>query len=216
VENELDPYKWLDKSRMEFLADGLFAIVITLLVLEIKVPVGESISSSADLLVLLKTQLPKFASYIMSFVVLMMVWSNYTVQYKYIDKVDRGLFLISVYLLFNISLVPFTTAFLSEHIHFKLSIVLYWFNLMLMGSSLGIHWHYVYKNELLKRPAAELADVNHVFVLRGKTALPLYTLCALLCFVSNYLSIALIFIVQISFALGIDQRIRIRWSKGRK
>lgn len=209
----VDPYKWFKIERLEFLADGIFAIVTTILILEIKVPVAEHVNSSMDLLALLKTQLPKFASYLMSFVTLIMYWSGYISQFKYIEKCDRGLLLINIYLLLCISLIPFSTAFLSENIDFKLSIVIYWLNLMLIGSSMAIQWHYVYKHELLKSPTNKLTDVNRVFILRGKTAIPLYTVGASLCFVSNYLSIAFILCVQISFALGIDQRIRIAMDK---
>ena len=209
MENIIDPYKWFKIERLEFLADGLFAIVITLLVLEIKVPVGEHVNSSAELLALLKVQLPKFLSYFMSFVMLMMFWSNYITQFKFIEKCDRGLLLINIYLLLCVSLVPFSTAFLSENIHFKLAIIIYWANLMAMGSSLAIHWNYAYKNELTKETAAELSEVNRIFLMRGKTAMPLYILAAALCFISNYLSIGVILLIQLSFALGIDQKIRI-------
>ncbi len=210
MENNTDPYKWLSKERLEFLADGMFAIVITLLVLEIKVPAGEAINSSAELLMLLKSELPKFASYIMSFTVLMLFWSNYITQFKFIERCDRGLFLINIYILLCVSLMPFTTAFLGEHIHFKLSIVILWFNLAAMGIGMAIQWKYVYKNELLNKPAAELTEVNRIFMIRGKTAVPLYTLGASLCMVSNYLSIGFILLVQLCFALGIDQKIRIK------
>ena len=212
MEEKLDPYKWVNKHRLEFLADGLFAIVITLLVLEIKVPVSESIHSDAELLGLLKTQLPKFASYIMSFIVLMMFWSVYVAQFNHIEKCDRRLFLINIFLLFSVSLIPFSTAFLSEHIDFKLSVFVYWLNLMLMGLSMAIQWNHVYKNELLKKPSAEYAEHNKIFMIRGKTAMPLYTVGALLCFVSNYLSIGFIFMVQLAFAFGLDQKLRMRRS----
>ena len=215
MENIIDPYKWFKVERLEFLADGLFAIVITLLVLEIKVPVGEHVNSSNELLTLLKVQFPKFLSYIMSFVVLMLFWSNYITQFKFIEKCDRGLLLINIYLLLGVSLVPFSTAFLSENIHFKLAIIIYWANLIVMGTALGIQWNYVYKNGLTERPAAELAEVNRIFILRGKTAMPLYTLCAALCFISNYLSIGLILFVQLCFALGIDQKVRIAMERNR-
>jgi uncharacterized membrane protein len=122
MEDNMDPYKWINIHRLEFLADGIFAIVITLLALELRVPVSEAIHSDLDLLKLLGALLPKFASYIMSFVVLMMFWSNYITQFKFIEKCDRKLFLINIFLLLIVSLMPFTTAFLSEHIEYKLSL----------------------------------------------------------------------------------------------
>ena len=143
----------------------------------------------------------------------MLFWSNYTRQFKYIDKCNRGLFLINVYLLLVVSLIPFSKAFLSEHIDFKLSIIIYWFNLILMGSAMAIHWNYVYKAGLLKKPSAEYADINKIFLTRGKTAMPLYTIGASLCYFSNYLSIGFIFLIQLCFAFGLDQKLRMRRSK---
>jgi uncharacterized membrane protein len=204
----IDPYKWFKIERLEFLADGIFAIVITILILDIKVPVGEIVNIST-LLDQLRPQLPKFASYVMSFVTLMLFWSNYITQFKYIEKCDRGLLLINIYLLLCVSLIPFSTAFLSEHIDFKLSIFMYCLNLVLIGSSLALQWNYVYKRSLLKQPSEEMAPINSIFLMRGKTAIPLYIIGSGLCFISNYLSILFILVVQILFALGIDQRIRI-------
>src|SRR5262249_33350571 len=142
-------------QRTEALADGVFAIAMTLLVLELAVPVNTAIQTEAELWQLLVSLLPKFTAYFLSFMTLGIFWTAHATEYTFIIKSDRHLSWLSLFFLLCVTLVPFTTAFLSNYITFKLAVGLYWLNLLLLGASLYFHWRYAYRNDFL---APELPD----------------------------------------------------------
>src|SRR2546428_4103816 len=87
-------------------------------------------------------------------------WTGHAAQYSFIEKSDRNLNWISLFFLMFVSLLPFTTAFLSEHIDFKFSIALYWLNLFALGLMLYIHWNYAYKHSYISLKGDEREMVN--------------------------------------------------------
>jgi len=189
-------------QRMEALSDGVFSIALTLLVLDIKVGIDTGIKTEKELLGLFLSLTPKILSYFMSFITLGMFWVAHSTQHFYITKSNRHLNWISLFFLLFVSLVPFTTAFLSEYIDFKLSIGIYWLNILALGMGLIVHWEYALKYNLINLPKEEIAEVTHVIKKRIIVAEALYTMGALLCFVSTYLSIFVITIIQLNYAIG--------------
>ena len=205
MDDEMDPYKWQKVERLEFLIDGIFAIVMTLLVLDIRLPVSEAVHSEADLMKLLAALLPKIASYTLSFMVLASYWSAYGAQFHYIHKCDRRLYFYAVLLLLSVSFMPFTTAFLSEHLEFKTSIALYWLNLTCIGFSLALHWRHAYKRKLLKIEDAQANLINKLFMQRGARGMVMTTIVALLAFISPYLTIVCYLLFLFALMFGFDQ-----------
>jgi uncharacterized membrane protein len=193
---------------IEAISDGVFAIALTLLILDIKVPVSESIRSESDLFHALSSLTPKFMSYFLSFMTLDIFWTGQSVQYTYIEKSDRHLNWLALFFLLFVSILPFTTAFLSEHIHFSLSILLYWLNILFLGITIYIHWIHAYNHGFVALPEPESKQVYKVVKQRIITAQSLYAGGALLCFVSNYLSIAVIIIIQLNYAIAFGFRKR--------
>lgn len=112
---------------------------MTLLVLDIKVPSGETIHSEAALLSAFSALVPKLLSYLLGFTTLGLFWVAHSMLFRFIRKTDRHLTWHSIFFLMFISLLPFSTAFLSEHIHFKTAVGLYWLNLFFAGMLLFIH-----------------------------------------------------------------------------
>jgi len=192
--------------RLEAISDGVFAIALTLLVLDIKVPVSEAIKTEGELFASLCNLMPKFLSYFLSFMTLGIFWTGSITQFTYIDKSDRHLNWICLFFLLFVSLLPFTTAFLSEHIQFKLSIGLYWLNIFLLGLVIYIQWAYAYKHDYLSISESEKPVVNKVIRKRIIIAQTLYAIGALLCFVNIYLSIIMIILIQLNYALAIFSR----------
>jgi uncharacterized membrane protein len=190
-------------SRMEALSDGVFAIALTLLVLDLKVPVNESIHSEKDLVDAFCDLTPKLLSYFLSFMTLGIFWTGHTAQFTYIEKSDRHLNWISLFFLLFVSLLPFTTGFLSEHIHFRFSILLYWFNIFALGICLLVHWNYAARKGFISGEGAERGTIVNVIRRRIVIAQTLYALGALLCLVNNYLSIFVIIAIQLNYALAI-------------
>ncbi len=120
-------------QRIEAISDGVFAIAMTLLILDIKVPLPEGIHTESQLWSAFLSLAPRLLSYLLGFMTLGIFWTGHSTQYSFIEKSDRHLNWLSLFFLLFVSLLPFTTAFLSEYIDFKFSIALYWLNIFLLG-----------------------------------------------------------------------------------
>ena len=109
---------------------------------------------------------------------------------------------VSLFFLLFVTLLPFTTAFLSEHIHFRFSIGLYWLNIFILGLLGFIHSQYAIKHKLISIPEDEEKIVHRGIIGRLIIAQSLYAASALLCFINTYLSIGAIIIIQLNYALA--------------
>lgn len=190
-------------QRIEAIGDGVFAIALTLLILDIKVPVSEVIKSEGALINAFLGLTPRFISYFLSFMTLGIYWSAHSTQFHYISKSDRHLTWINLFFLLFVSLIPFTTAFLSEHITFKFAIAVYWLNIFLLGVMLAINWHYANKHDFISLEENEINMVGKAIKRRIVEAQSLYTMGALLCFINTYLSIIVLILIQLNYALAI-------------
>ncbi len=101
----------MDKGRLEAFSDGVFAIIITIMVLELRVPHG------ADIKVLLPLA-PVFLSYILSFVYIGIYWNNHHHTMQVVTSVNGAILWANMHLLFWLSLIPFVTAWMGEN-HFS-------------------------------------------------------------------------------------------------
>lgn len=100
----------MGNNRLEAFSDGVLAIIITIMVLEMKVPHGESLSTLAPLL-------PVFLSYVLSFVYVGIYWNNHHHMLHMCAKVTGGILWANLHLLFWLSLFPFVTGWMGEN-HF--------------------------------------------------------------------------------------------------
>jgi uncharacterized membrane protein len=116
----------MTKDRLETCSDGVFAIVITLLVLDIKLPEG----SSAGLSHALMESLPRVAAYVMSFAVIGLYWISHHRSFQLIAKVDGAVFWLNLLLLLLVSFIPFPTALLGRYPNEALPIVIYGLTLL--------------------------------------------------------------------------------------
>jgi uncharacterized membrane protein len=190
-----------DIDRIKALADGVFAFAVTLLVLGLSVPVGGAIFTEQDLWLQLVSIGPRLLVYFMSFITLGIFWTGHAVQYTYITKSDRHLNWLSLFYLMFVSLIPFSTALLTQFITFRLAIVVYWLDILLLGILLLIHLQYAWKNDFF----SQIPDREEIYItIRNRiiTAQALYAGSALLCIVSTYLSIGLIIVIQLNYALA--------------
>jgi uncharacterized membrane protein len=190
-------------TRIEALSDGVFAIALTLLVLDIKVPLAENVKTETGLMHSLVPLLPKFATYFLSFMMMGIFWTGQSLQLSYIEKYDRNLNWNTLFFLLVISLLPFTTAFLGEHITFRFSVWLYWLNILMGGVFLYLHWDYASKKNFISLQGEAFKAVDKAIRKRIIIAQFLYFFGALLSFVSPYVSIAFISLVQLNYAFGI-------------
>jgi uncharacterized membrane protein len=136
-----------NKNRVEAFSDGIFAIIITLLVLEIKVPHIENHDSATDLFLSLKLLLPKFVSWLVSFFTVAVIWVNHHKIFKQIDRLDNGIFWWNAVLLLWTSFIPFPTAVLGDYPNNTVSSVLYGLVMALMAVSFTLMRLYAIRNQ---------------------------------------------------------------------
>jgi len=189
--------------RIEALSDGVFAIALTLLVLDIRVPIREHVVYEKDLMVEFSRLTPKLLTYILSFMTLGIFWTAHSSQFHYIDKSDRNFNWINLSFLLFVTTTPFTTAFLSEYITFRFAVAIYWLNLFLLGIMLGRILNYAYKHNYFKADMQGKDEIKKAMMRRGIFAQSLYAVGTVLCFISTYLSIAILTIIQLYFVLGL-------------
>src|SRR5690349_17366074 len=101
----------MGKARLEAFSDGVFAILITILVLELKIPHGGDLTA-------LKPLLPLFLTYILSFVMLAIYWNNHHHMLHAASRVTGKILWANMHLLFWLSLLPFATGWMGEN-HFS-------------------------------------------------------------------------------------------------
>jgi uncharacterized membrane protein len=105
-----------DTARLEAFSDGVFAIAITLLVLEIKVPSSIELLRLGGLWPALAERWPNYVGYAMSFLIIGIMWANHHALFQYIRRADRPLMLANLLLLMGVGFLPFPTAILAEHL----------------------------------------------------------------------------------------------------
>ncbi|MEG4201279.1 TMEM175 family protein [Microcoleus sp. Pol12A5] len=131
----------MDTTRLEAFSDGVFAIAITLLVLEIKVPPPDT-ALGAELLQLW----PSYLAYAVSFLVIGAIWINHHAMFKHIVRVDGTLLLLNVLHLMPIAFLPFPTAVLAEAFHRgmdeSVAAGFYGGILTLIGIFVNVMWRY--------------------------------------------------------------------------
>lgn len=124
----------MNKTRLENLSDGLFAIVLTLLVFDVKIPDTEVIKTSASLMHALVQLIPTLVEFFMSFVVLTMFWIGHNFLYSVFAKnINRVLVILNLFYLALISLIPFSARVLDLYRDIPLAVVVYGANIFLIG-----------------------------------------------------------------------------------
>ena len=126
-------------ARVEALVDGIFAVAMTLLVLDIKLPDELHFATNDDLLHHFTTLEFTLANYVISFFVLGIFWTLHHFQFRFVKKMDRGLLWINLFFLFFTTLVPFTTSLAASHEQLQVPLTLYAINLLLLFATLTLH-----------------------------------------------------------------------------
>jgi uncharacterized membrane protein len=116
----------LNKGRLEAFSDGVIAIIITIMVLDLKVPHGESFDA-------LKPTIPIFLMYVLSYVYIGIYWNNHHHMLHASGKVTGSILWANLHLLFWLSLIPFTTAWMGENHFTSAPSALYGFVLLMAG-----------------------------------------------------------------------------------
>jgi uncharacterized membrane protein len=145
----------LNKSRLENLSDGLFAIVFTLLVIEIKVPEMHGAISNGELWHTLLELGPLFVGYAVSFVVLAMFWLSHNFFYgHFVKEINRQLIMMNLLYLSFISLIPFSAHLVGRYPDTEIALFIYGLNVLAIGIANILIISYAYRSSEL--------DTSHV------------------------------------------------------
>jgi uncharacterized membrane protein len=173
---------------------------MTLLVLDLHVPVLDSIRSEGDLWHALVVLSARLVPYFMCFLTLGIFWIGQQTQLNFLSRADRNLSWIHIGFLLVVSLLPFSTALLATFLTFRVALLVYWFNVLLLGVFLYCGWRYAAHAGLL---LPETPDRLRVAVERRIVlAQALYALGAAFCVINTYWSIAFIVTLQLNYAIA--------------
>ena len=187
-------------ERISALSDGLFAIAMTILVLELHPPLAETIKSEADLWGGIVAIAPQIVMFLMSFLTLGIFWGGQQTHLNYLARADRNLAWLHLAFLFFVTLVAFSTKLLGEYIGFRLALVIYWANILFLGVMLWLSWRYARAAGLLKpeaTPEILKAAERRIIVYQA-----LYACCMLCGFLSVPLAIGLLVLLQLNSAVA--------------
>ena len=187
-------------ERLAALSDGIFAVAMTLLVLDIHIPNTENIHSEYELRAALVALSPQILAYLMSFLTLGIFWAGQQTQLNFFSRGSRDLTWIHIAFLFTISVMPFSTRLLAEFITYRTALFVYWLNILFPGLILYLSWRYATRSQLLKEDVP--FEIRRAIRRRIVFAQTLYACGALLCLVKNSWSIAFIVLVQLNYAIA--------------
>jgi len=174
----------MNKQRLEAFSDGVFAIIITIMVLELRIPHGGEWAS-------LKPLLPVIISYVLSFIYIGIYWNNHHHMMQAVKSVNGTVLWANLHLLFWLSLIPFVTGWMGENHFAPATLALYGFILLMNGIAYSI----------LSTALIRLHGKNSALGAavrggtKGKVSVAIYATAILLSFVNSWISLALYVIV---------------------
>lgn len=196
-----------ENARIEAFSDGVFAIAITLLILEIKVPPHESIHSVDDLWNSLIMLWPSYFAFILSFGIILVSWVNHHFLFNTLDKSSRGFLYANGFLLLTITFMPFPTALLAEYIgtdYAKPAIAFYCFGGVVNCLGWILLVRTVLKPKLLIHQSVDI-DIIHGISRTTKLGMIVYTFSTVLAFwfpVAALIMNLLLWIVWITLSIN--------------
>lgn len=199
-------------TRLAALSDGVFAVAMTLLVLDLKAPSvpkrsqhplwssGGGGSEHALLHGLLYQVAPRLLPYAMSFLTLGIFWVGQQTQLESFTRSTRALTWIHLAFLLAVTLMPFSTGLLAEDTTYRLSMAVYWLNLFALGTVLFISLWYADRAGLMSDETTE--DMRAALKRRIVVYQCLYALAALTCLINTYLAIGLLVALQLNSVIA--------------
>jgi uncharacterized membrane protein len=143
----------VSKHRLDALTDGIFAVAMTLLVIELKLPAGVHPERSMELLQALVNLIPKFVGWVISFLVLALFWWGQSRAFHFVKHVNGTLTALNLLLLCFASFLPFASAISGEMPRLIGGQILYSTAMLLMAVSAWLMWRYLYRHPELCEPA---------------------------------------------------------------
>lgn len=188
----------MSKDRMAAFSDGVLAIIITIMVLELAAPAEPSLAALGPLI-------PTFLSYTLSFVFLAIYWNNHHHLLQAVEKVDGRVLWANLHLLFWLSLIPFVTAWMGENNFAAWPMALYGVNLVLAA----VAYFFLTRALLALHGQESVLATALGRDLKGKASVVIYLLAIPLAFISSWLAGGLYVLVAVIWLVP-DRRIEQR------
>ena len=166
-----------ETGRTEAFSDGVLAIAITLLVLDLRVPVSETLQGS--LAQALADKWPAYAAYVTSFLIIGIIWVNHHGVFELVGRVDRMTLFLNLLLLMAVAAIPFTTALMSEYLRVggpdaRTAALVYSFVMLAMSLAFASLYTHVARRPALLADGVDPAAVRSSIVRFSATGLLLY------------------------------------------
>ena len=190
------------KERLEAFSDGVLAIIITIMVLEIKVPLGDKLSN-------LKPLIPVFSSYVLSFIYLGIYWNNHHHMMHTVKQVTGKILWANLHLLFWLSLVPFVTGWMGEN-HFR-SVPVAFYGIILLFSAIA---YYMLQTVIIKSQGSGSILARAVGRdVKGKISPILYVIAIGSSLISGFIAGGIYILVAFMWLVP-DKRIEVFFNNG--
>ena len=188
-------------NRLAGISDGIFSVGMTLLVLGLLVPTVTSVKSDAELWGELLKLGPNVLVYTMSFLTLGIFWVGQGAQLSQLTRSDRHYTWLQLVFLFAVTLVPFSTGLLARYPGFRVALVEYWLNIVLLGLMLLAAFEYGLRADLF--PEANRREIARLIRGRVLIAQALYAFATALSLIfPTWVSIALIALIQLNYVIA--------------
>jgi uncharacterized membrane protein len=182
------------------LSNNIFAFAMTLLILKIQIPSHETIHTGQDLLNALYVFSPNILTWLMSVLTLGLFWVGQHTQFNHLKHSNLRYTWLQLGFLACVTAMPFTTELLTEFMTFRLALLVYWANILILGIFLFVSLVYANKNDLVKENFQQ--ETYRLFRRRTLTSQTLYAIGATLCVINTYWSIGFILLVQLNYAVA--------------
>jgi uncharacterized membrane protein len=193
-----------ETGRVEGFSDAVFAIAMTLLVIEFKIPNHEQVAAKG-LAQSLVDLWPNYLAFLTSFVTILVIWVHHHWIFGLIRKIDHPFLYLNGLLLLLVTFVPFPTALMAEyslHSEAKVAANLYTGTFLAISLAFDVLWRYASLRLLSRNTAREKKDEAAQVTQRYRFGPPLYFATFVLSFVSETLSLAMCLLLAMFFALG--------------
>lgn len=184
-------------GRIEAFSDGVIAIIVTILILEIHVPEIHTLTNMGAWQAIIPI-LPKLAGFLISFVTVAIFWVNHHHFFHPIEKSNGALMWYNNHLLFWLAVVPFVTAFLGDYPTQPVIVALYGFVLFMAALAFTLMIHFVFFKSMLL-PESVTPQVRKMQFKRSWIGVGLYGASVLLAFVHPYISLSIFVIVPLYY-----------------
>lgn len=166
MEQDKIEHRTKETSRIEAFSDGVFAIAITLLVLDIHVP---SVKENESLLRMLLADWTTYLAFLIGFFTILVCWINHHYMFEFINRSNGTLLILNGFKLLVVSFTPFATALLSKYLqttHQQLAVSIYALNFSLMGIAMCCIWYYAIRKGFTRSASPGVLKAStHLYIM---------------------------------------------------